>query len=170
MSNEAVSKAANEANEALLDLENLLGQIQDVDLHRANPDGGWTCAQVITHIHLGGMLWIADLERLRRHPDSYMFMFREEIGHDAVGAPPPSTEEAARRIASVRTAVNQALAEVDPAILDKKLEIPTLGTYTVAEWMPIITGHIAHHVNQIKAILQSRNSLPASYAKSEVAV
>ncbi len=170
MSDDAVSKAANQANEALLDLENLLGQIQDVDLHRANPDGGWTCAQVITHIHLGGLLWIADLERLRRHPDPHMFMFREEIGHDALGAPPPSAEEAARRIASVRTAFGQALADIDPAILAKRLEIPTIGTFTVTEWLPIITGHIAHHAGQVKDILRSRNALPAAYATSEVAV
>ncbi|HEX2916044.1 MAG TPA: DinB family protein [Chloroflexia bacterium] len=170
MSNEAVSKAATQAHEALVELEKLLGQIPDVDLHRAEPNGGWTCAQVVSHIHLSGLLWIADLERLSRHREPHMFMFREELGHDAVGAPPPSAEEAARRIASVRTALDQYLAEVDPAILDIQLEVPTLGTFTVAEWMPLITGHIAGHVGQLKAILRSRDVLPAAFAESEVAV
>lgn len=168
MSNEAISKAANEAEQALLDLERLLGEMQDADLHRAEPNGGWTCAQVVSHIHLSGLLWVADLARMRCHQDEVMFMFREELGHDAVGAPPPSVEEAARRIASVRVALAQALDEVDPAILDKNLEVPTLGTFTLQEWMPLIIGHIAGHAEQVKTILRSRNALPATFSQTEV--
>jgi uncharacterized damage-inducible protein DinB len=160
MNADVLTTSTAQARETLLDLEQVLGQISDADLHRADPNGGWTCAQLVTHIHLGSLLWIADLERFRNHPDQHIFIFREEIGHDVIGAPPPSTEEAVRRIASVRAAVEQTWPKADPAILGKSIEIPTLGTMTVAEWFPIIVGHVGHHVGQIKAILQSRGVLP----------
>lgn len=162
MNADVLQTATAQARDALLDLEQLLGQIGDADLHRADPNGGWTCAQLVSHIHLGSLLWIADLERFRNHPDSSIFIFREEIGHDVLGAIPPSTHDAAQKIASVRTAVEQCWPQADPATLSKRVEIPTLGTMTVAEWFPIIVGHVGHHVEQIKAILQSRDVLPAT--------
>jgi len=156
MNADVLQMATAQARDALLDLEQVLGQIGDADLHRAEPNGGWTCAQVVSHIHMCGLLWIADLERLRNHPDQYMFMFREELGHDVVGAPPPSTDDARGRIASVRTAIEQCLPSTDPHVLQKTLEVPTLGTMTIDVWMPLIIGHLAMHVGQVKAILQSR--------------
>jgi uncharacterized damage-inducible protein DinB len=162
MTADVLTASTAQAREALLDLEQVLAQISDADLHRADPNGGWTCAQVVSHIHLCSLLWIADLERFRNHPESSIFIFREEIGHDVLGAPPPSTRDAVERIASVRTAVEQCWPQADPAVLSKSVEIPTLGTMTVAEWFPIIVGHVSHHVEQIKAILRSRNALPTT--------
>lgn len=161
MGADVLATATAQVSTALRELEQLLGRIGDADLHRADSEGGWTCAQVVSHIHLCGLLWIADLERLRRHPDAQLFMFREELGHDALGAPPPSTADAAARIASVRTALEQCLPTAEPSLLAKSLEVPTLGTFTVAEWTPLITGHLAMHVGQIKAILHARGVLPA---------
>lgn len=153
---DAVATATSHAHQTLTDLEGLLRGLSDADLHRAEPDGGWTCAQVVSHIHLCGLLWIADVERLRRTPEERVFWFREEIGHDALGAPPPSSGEAADRIASLRAALDACMPATEPELLDKTLEIPTLGTYTVADFLPIITGHLAMHVDQIRNILRSR--------------
>ena len=102
MTTDALSSAMAHARETLLALEDLLRELPDADLHRAEPGGGWTCAQVVSHIHLCGLLWIADLERLAQHPGQAMFMFREEWGHDAVGASPPASRDAAERVASRR--------------------------------------------------------------------
>lgn len=151
-----LTRATDEANAVLGELEQLLGTISDADLHRAEPNGGWTCAQTVSHIHMCSLIWIADIERLRLHPEPHMFMFREELGHDVVGAPPHSTAEAAARIASARVALTHSLPLTPPAVLAKTVEIPTLGTFTVADFTPIITGHIASHVAQIKATLRSR--------------
>jgi hypothetical protein len=82
MSEGAIVEATAPAIDALRDLEALLGRITDADLHRAHPDGGWTCAQVVSHIHLSGLLWIATLERLRHQPG--LFIYREELCHEAV--------------------------------------------------------------------------------------
>src|SRR5215469_7350841 len=101
------------AVQALRDLEAVLGRVSDADLHRAHPDGGWTCAQVVSHIHLSGMLLIAALERLRHRPE--LFIFREELGHDAVGATPHSAAEAAARIASLRMALDMCMPAVEPS-------------------------------------------------------
>jgi len=156
-----LTDAVAHARTALLDLEGLLGRISDADLHRAEPNGGWTCAQVVSHIHICGLLWIADLERLRHEAGPHVFLFREELGHDAVGAPPPSTREAAARIASVRTALERCLPAANPRVLDITLEVPTLGEFGVADGMPLIIGHLVGHVEQIKTILRSREVLPA---------
>ena len=164
MSADVLTRETARARDTLLDLEQTLRQLPDADLHRADPEGGWTCAQLVSHIHLSGLLWIADLQRLQRHPQSQMFMYREEVGHDALGAPPHSSREAADRIVSVRTALEACLPAVDPAVLDKSLEVPTLGTFTVAAWMPLIIGHLDAHAEQIKAILRVRGALPGAGA------
>src|SRR5689334_8616380 len=117
MNADVLATSTAQARDTLFDLEQLLRQITDADLHRADPNGGWTCAQLVSHIHLCSLLWIADLERLRNQPESHMFMFREEIDHDVLGAPPPSTRDAAERIASVRTAWEQCVPKTDPALL-----------------------------------------------------
>lgn len=153
-----------QATTALSELEQILGAIADAELHWAEPNGGWTCAQVVSHIHMCSLLWIADLERLRLHPEAHMFMFREELGHDVVGAPPPSTREAAARIASARVAIERSFPTVSAEVLAKTVEIPTLGTFSVADFMPIISVHLAHHVGQFKAILRSRGVLAEEVA------
>lgn len=164
MDTAVLGTATDQATASLNELEQLLGTISDADLHRAEPNGGWTCAQVVSHIHMCSLLWIADLERLRLHPENHMFLFREEVGHDVVGAPPPSTDEAAGRIASARVAIERSFPTVSAEVLAKTIEVPTLGTFTVADFMPIISGHLAHHVEQFKAILRSRGVLAQEVA------
>jgi hypothetical protein len=51
-----LGSATAQASAALTELEQLLGQISDADLHRAEPNGGWTCAQVVSHIHLCSLM------------------------------------------------------------------------------------------------------------------
>ena len=62
---EMLTTATKTAHEGLLSFENLLRSLSDADLHRADTEGGWTVAQLVSHIHLCGLLWIADLERMR---------------------------------------------------------------------------------------------------------
>ena len=155
-----LNHAAKQAHNLLIGFEKILRSISDADLHRAQPEGGWTVAQVVSHMHLSGLLWIADLERLRHCPPDGMFMFREELGHDAVGAPPPSAAEAADRIASLREALERCLPAADPAVLDKGMEVPPFGTLTCAEFMPLIVGHLDNHAEQAKDILRVRGALP----------
>ena len=159
MPHEALTAAAQRAHEVLSDFESVLRKIGDADLHRADPEGGWTVAQVVSHTHLSGLLWIADLERLRHCEGDGMFMFREELGHDAIGAPPPSAAEAADRIASLRTALDHCLPAADPAVLDKSIEVPPFGTMTCAQLLPLIIGHLQAHAEQAKAILRTSGAL-----------
>ena len=138
---ETLKSAADQAHDALTDFEATLRKIADADLHRADPEGGWTVAQVVSHIHLSGLLWIADLERLRHCQDPGMFMFREELGHDVLGAPPPSVSEAADRIASLRTALDACLPGADPAVMDKSVEVPPLRSFaTVSRSVPFVVS------------------------------
>lgn len=154
MSAAALVAAAAATHQTLSDLEAVLRAVADADLHRADPDGGWTVAQIVSHIHLSGLLWIADLERLRHRPA--LFMFREELGHDALGAPPPTSAEAADRLASLRLALDDCLPAADPAALDKALEVPPFGTLTAGAMLQPIAGHLLAHANQIRAILGKR--------------
>ena len=123
-------------------MERGLRAIGDGDLHRAHRDGGWTVAQVVSHINVCTLIWLGDLQRLTNDPE-LRFFFREEIGHDAHGYPPPTTDIAARQIASTRRTLATCLPALDPALFDREVEIPDLGTMTVAEWTPIITGHLS---------------------------
>ena len=43
------------------------------------------------------------------------------------------------------------------------MEIPDLGTMTVAEWTPIITGHLASHVDQAFGIMHDREVAPEGW-------
>jgi hypothetical protein len=88
-----------------------------------------------------------------------MFMFREELGHDVVGATPHSAAEAAARIASLRTALEQCVPAADPAVLDKDLEVPPFGTFKVGQGMPVIMAHLAAHCAQVRDILEARGLL-----------
>ena len=54
--------ATQSANGGLLQFENLLCRLSDADLHRADPEGGWTVAQIVSHFHLSGLLCSADLD------------------------------------------------------------------------------------------------------------
>lgn len=156
----AVSDAAATVDAALDRLEDLLGRISDGELHLASPGGGWTVAQVVSHISVSTLVWLGDVERLRQDPDLDHF-FREEIGHDALGYPPPTVDLARRRVQSTRRTYATCLPATDPAVLDREVEIPDLGRRTVADWLPIIVGHVGSHVDQAFDILRSRDALPA---------
>jgi hypothetical protein len=157
MSDGVLVEATAPAIEALSELEALLGRVSDADLHRAHPDGGWTCAQVVSHIHISGLLWIADLERLRHQPS--LFMYREELGHDAVGATPHSAAEAAGRIASLRVALERCVPAIDPSVADREAEVPPFGKFRVGAGAPLIAGHLTAHCGQIREILQARGAI-----------
>ena len=158
MSKETLRAAADEASAVLSEFETLLAGLPDASLHLADPEGGWTVAQVVSHVHLSGLLWLADLERMRHVPE--LVVFREELGHDALGAPPPSSEVAAARMASLRRAMADCLPAADPAVLEKDIEFAPFGRMTVGALQPLIVGHLRAHVAQATAILRSRDALP----------
>jgi hypothetical protein len=150
-------EATAPAIEALRELDAVLGRISDTDLHRAHPDGGWTCAQVVSHIHISGLLWIAALERLRHQPS--LFIYREELGHDAVGATPHSVAEAAGRIASLITALERCVPAADPGLAEREAEVPPFGKFQVGAGAAVIAGHLSGHCGQIREILQARGAI-----------
>ena len=153
-------------DETLTEVEELLRELDDADIHRADPNGGWTTAIIVTHMCIGGLLWVGDVQRLAADPD-LNFFFREEIGHDAVGAIPPTAAEAADKIASLRRTLVTTMPAHTEEILAREVEIPTLGGQTVADWLPVITGHLAHHRDQLHAVLKARGTLPARFDRPE---
>ncbi len=151
--------AAADADAALARLSDVLGGLSDGDLHLAHPSGGWTAAQLVSHINMSALVWLAAMERVRRDPE-LVFLFREEVGHDLLGYPPPTIALAQRQLASTR----RTLATCLPAtgdVLDRTVEIPDLGTRTVAEWTGPIVGHLTGHVDHALDVLRSRGALPA---------
>lgn len=156
---DAVRSAAEEADLVLGRLQQTLRGLGDGDLHRAHRDGGWSVAGVVSHINVCALIWLADLLRLQHDPD-LRFVFREEVGHDAAGYPPPTVEVAVRQLESTRRSLRTCLPAVRD-VLDRELEIPDLGTMTVGAWTPLIVGHLTGHAQQAVAILQDRDALPA---------
>jgi len=139
-------------------LVDTLGGISDGDLHRASFGGGWTVAQVVSHISVSTLVWLGNLRRLEADPE-LGFFFREEIGHDALGYPPPTVELALARLAAARRTLATCLPSMAPELLARTVEIPDLGTMTVEEWTPIIAGHLTSHVEQAHDILRNRGVL-----------
>jgi len=151
--------AAAGADAALARLQDIVGRIGDGDLHRAHRDGGWSVAQVISHINVCAILWLGDLERLRNDAE-LRFFFREEIGHDALGYPPPTVEIAVRQLGSTRRTLASCVPATPADASIRVIEIPDLGTMTIAEWTPLILGHLVSHTEQAVAILRDRDALP----------
>ena len=48
-------------------------------------------------------------------------------------------------------------------LLAREVSITTLGTRTVADWLPVIVGHVVHHRDQLHDVLRSRGRLPARF-------
>ena len=151
-----LQELANSASGTLAAFEATLRSIPDAALHQADPDGGWTVAQIVSHTHLSGLLFIADLQRLEHH--GHLFMFREELGHDVLGATPHSAEEAANRIASLRLALTDCLPAVDASVLEKTVDVPPFGVLSMSVLGPGIIGHLAAHAEQARGILRKRGA------------
>ena len=154
-----------ELDAAIGRLIEIVGGLSDGDLHRAHFDGGWTVAQVVSHINVCTIMWIGDLSRLRHDPE-LRFFFREEIGHDLTGYPPPTVEIAVGQLTSTRRTLAAALPVMNDGIEDRVVEIPDLGTMTIAEWTPLITGHLVMHTGQAEEILTNRNAMPAGFTEA----
>ncbi|MBZ5735600.1 DinB family protein [Nocardioides sp. TRM66260-LWL] len=155
---EAIATALTEADAALERLDAALATLGDGDLHRAHRDGGWTIAQVVSHISMCAILWLGDLKRLENDPE-LDFVFREEVGHDLVGYPQSTIELARRQVASTRRTLATAGGSAGPDVLARTVTIPDLGTMTIEEWSPLIIGHAAGHAEQAFEIMRDRELL-----------
>jgi uncharacterized damage-inducible protein DinB len=154
----ATVDAAASVDADLARLTDTLGGITDGDLHRASFGGGWTVAQVVSHISVSTLVWLGNLRRLEADPE-LRFFFREEVGHDALGYPPPTIELALARLTATRRTLATCLPSMAPELLSRTVEIPDLGTMTIEEWTPLIMGHITSHVEQAHDILRNRGVL-----------
>ena len=154
-----LAQAASDVDEALGRLVGIIEKISDGDLHRAHRDGGWSVAQVISHVNVCTLLWLGDMARLLADPE-LAFFYREEVGHDALGYAPPTVDLALGQLASTRRSLATTLPDLPPEILERSIEIPDLGTMTVAEWTPPIIGHLTGHVEQAVEILTDRDAMP----------
>ena len=150
--------ALRSTDQAIARLDQTLAGLSDGDLHLAHRDGGWTTAQLVSHINMSVLLWTASLARVAADPE-LDFLFREEVGHDLLGYPPPSIELARRQLTSTRRTMGTCLASFDPDVLARELTIPDLGTLTVEAWTPPVLGHAAGHAEQALDVLRDRGAL-----------
>ena len=158
----AITQAAADVDAALARLQSAVDRLADGDLARAPSAGGWSLAQVISHLNVCTLIWVGDLHRLAADPD-VTFFFREEVGHDAVGYPPPTVDIAARQLASTRRTLATTLPAIPQDVLERVVEIPDLGTLSIADWTPLIVGHLVGHVEQGFAVMHDRNVAPAGF-------
>lgn len=154
-----ITAAVLSTDQAIGRLDEALAGLSDGDLHLAHRDGGWTAAQLVSHINMSVLLWTATLTRVTNDPD-LAFVFREEIGHDVIGYPPPRIETARRQLASTRRTLATCIPAIGPATLEREVEIPDLGTLTLAAWTPPVLGHAAGHCDQALDVLRNRKAIP----------
>lgn len=153
-----ITDALQSTDQALQQLDEVLAGLGDGDLHLAHRDGGWTPAEYVSHINMSVLLWTATLTRVAADPD-LAFVFREEIGHDVKGYPPPTIDLARRQLASTRRTLATAVPALDPAILERVVEIPDLGTLSIAVWTPPVLGHAAAHATDALNALRDRGAV-----------
>lgn len=158
---EAIGTALGDTDAALARLADTLRCLDDGALHLAHRDGGWTPAQLVSHINVSVLLWTALLSRLAADPE-LAFVLREEVGHDAKGYPPPTLDMAQQHLASARRTLATVVPAVPAGVLSRELTIPDLGTLTVDAWTPPILGHAAGHAQQALDVLQDRGALDPS--------
>lgn len=153
-----IAEALHTTDAALARLDEVLAGLADGDLHLAHRNGGWTAAQLVSHINVSVLLWTAAVTRVEHDPE-LTFLFREEVGHDALGYPPPRIDLARRQLDSARRTLATCVPAVADTVLQRSIEIPDLGTLTVAEWTPPILGHAAGHAEQALDVLRDRGAL-----------
>lgn len=153
-----ITEALQSTDEALGRLDDTLAGLGDGALHLAHRDGGWTPAEYLSHINMSVLLWTATLTRVAADPD-LAFVFREEIGHDVKGYPPPTVDAARRQLASARRTLATAVPALDPVILERVVEIPDLGTLSIAGWTPPVLGHAAAHATDALNALRDRGAI-----------
>ena len=154
----AVRAAVDQTDAALGGLADVLSGLGDGALHLAHHDGGWTPAELVSHINVSVLLWTATLARVARDPD-LAFVLREEVGHDAKGYPPPTVQAALQHLASARRTLTTVVPEIPADVLGRVLTIPDLGTLTVEAWTPPILGHAAGHAQQALDVLVDRGAI-----------
>ena len=153
-----ITAALESTEQAITRLDETLAGLADGDLHLAHRDGGWTPAQLVSHVNMSVLLWTATLARVTNDP-GLAFVFREEIGHDVLGYPPPRIETARRQLASTRQTLTTCIPAIDPGTLEREVEIPDLGTLTLAAWTPPVLGHAAGHCEQALDVLRNRGAI-----------
>jgi hypothetical protein len=151
--------ALADTDAALGRLDEVLSGLGDGALHLAHRDGGWTPAQLVSHINASVLAWTATLTRVAHDPELDVVL-REEVGHDLKGYPPPTVDAARRHLASARRTMATTIPPVPPEVLARVLTIPDLGTFTVEQWTPPILGHAAGHAQQALDVLADRGALP----------
>ena len=155
---DAISTALQEVDAALGRLADTLSGLDDGALHLAHRDGGWTPAQLVSHINMSVLVWTATLSRLAADRE-LAFVLREEVGHDVKGYPPPTLALAQQHLSSARRTLATVVPAVPADVLARELTIPDLGTLTVEAWTPPILGHAAGPAQQALDVLQDRGAL-----------
>ena len=160
MSTDTTVDAAAQADVGMARLQEALGRLSDGDLHRAHRGGGWTVAQVISHMNVATLMWLGDVERLRHDPELRVLLPRGDRPRRA--GLPAAHDRRSPCASSARPAGRwrTCLPARRPRRSTATVEIPDLGTMTVAEWTPLIAGHLAGHVDQAFAIMPTASFLP----------
>ena len=136
-------------------LQEALRRLDDGDLHRAHRDGGWTVAQVISHMNVATLIWLGDLATAPPTIPTCGSSSARRSG-TTHWLPAAHHRHRGRQIASTRAPSRPACPRWTRHYPTGTMEIPDLGTMTIAEWTPMITGHLASHVDQAFTIMTDR--------------
>lgn len=153
-----IAAALAETDAALGRLSDTLADLPDGALHLAHRDGGWTTAELVSHINGSVLAWTATLSRVAHDPE-LAFVLREEVGHDLKGYPPPTVVTALQHLASARRTLATVVPVIPADVLARELTIPDLGTLTVQAWTPPILGHAGGHAQQALDVLRDRQAI-----------
>ena len=167
-----IAKERKKIDTVLDDYRARLDTIPDEQFTETPGNGGWSCAEVYSHIMQSTLASFIGLERCaykNSEPTSKglniwgkYVMISGSFPPVKVKVPPkvearfPATkitkEEAKNFIIKCRKRVEDMLPVIKDASPDSRFKHPRLGMLNAAQWFKFIRIHLAHHLKQLKRI------------------
>jgi hypothetical protein len=168
----SITKEHDRVNAILDNYRAQIDSIPDDQFDQTPPHGGWSYAEVYSHIMQATMASTIALERCTHESDKpnngkvtlmgkLVFLFARfppvKIKEpQSVSSKMPalkiSKEEARNLIIKCRKRMDEMVPLTNEKVAIRRVKHPRLGMFTAAEWFKFVRIHLAHHIKQLARI------------------
>ena len=168
----SITKEHNRLNAILDNYRAQIDSIPDDQFAQTPPHGGWSYAEVYSHIMQATMASTIALERCTHPSDKpnngkvtlmgKLVLFFAKFPPIKIKEPQSvsskmpalkiSKEEARNLIIKCRKRLDEMVPLTDEKVAIRRVKHPRLGMFTAANWFKFIRIHLAHHIKQLARI------------------
>ena len=168
----SITKEHNRLNAILDNYRAQIDSIPDDQFDQTPPHGGWSYAEVYSHIMQATMASTIALERCTHPSDKpnngkvtlmgKLVLFFAKFTPIKIKEPQSvsskmpalkiSKEEARNLIIKCRKRLDEMVPLTDEKVAIRRVKHPRLGMFTAANWFKFIRIHLAHHIKQLARI------------------